>query len=145
MGFDDYWQEVEMDPHTNIFAMNAIFKANLDYYKGNVLKALAGYNAGPTSVNNGIAEYESHIKYLKNLAAKTGNVQDLRYLREQENSDRWIYHLKKKDPKTGKWIRIESTIPYVRRIIQGTEYSLPPRELNLPSKQKSSKFAAKKQ
>ena len=66
MGFDDPW-----DPIQNINAGTKYISQLLRRYKGDLAKALAAYNAGPTVVDvcDGIPPYEETRNYVKHVLA----------------------------------------------------------------------------
>lgn len=66
MGIRDPW-----DPQENITAGTRYFSSLMKRYRGDVAKALAAYNAGPTAVDsyNGIPPYQETREYVKNVLA----------------------------------------------------------------------------
>ncbi|MFY9397285.1 MAG: lytic transglycosylase domain-containing protein [Desulfomonilia bacterium] len=66
MGVVDPW-----DPHENLTAGVRYFSSLLKRYDGDVSKALAAYNAGPSAVDvyNGIPPYQETRQYVKNVLA----------------------------------------------------------------------------
>lgn len=66
MGVVDPW-----DPHENLTAGVRYFSSLMKRYGGDVTKALAAYNAGPSAVDsyNGIPPYQETREYVKNVLA----------------------------------------------------------------------------
>lgn len=66
MGINDPW-----DPAQNITAGTRYFSRLLSRYHGDLMKALAAYNAGPTAVDayGGIPPYQETKEYVKSVIA----------------------------------------------------------------------------